>query len=140
MVERIRELMEYKQLSPSQFADGVEVPRAVISHILSARNKPSLEVVQKIVAAHQDVSISWLLLGEGEMLTSLAGKAAEEIIPMPENPAPEKTAPTSGDIDNIQNKAIGLETIAAAPEAGRTIEQITIFYSDKTFTTYSPST
>jgi DNA-binding XRE family transcriptional regulator len=69
MVHRIRELLETRQLSPTQFADLIGVGRPVISHILSERNKPSLEVVQKVLDAFPDVSLTWLLKGIGPMLT-----------------------------------------------------------------------
>ncbi|HEX8349404.1 MAG TPA: helix-turn-helix domain-containing protein [Hymenobacter sp.] len=68
MVERIRQLLETKQLTPTQFADAIGVARPIVSHILSGRNKPSLEVVQKIIAAFPDLALPWLLNGVGEML------------------------------------------------------------------------
>ena len=68
MITRIRELLEARQLSPTQFADLIGVGRPVISHILSERNKPSLEVVQKIIGAFPEISLPWLLAGTGPML------------------------------------------------------------------------
>lgn len=68
MLERIRTLLTARQLSPTQFADTIGVSRPIVSHILSGRNKPSLEVVQKIVSAFPDLSLPWLLNGEGAML------------------------------------------------------------------------
>jgi transcriptional regulator with XRE-family HTH domain len=70
MITRIRELLEARQLSPTQFADLIGVGRPVISHILSERNKPSLEVVQKIIGAFPDISLPWLLAGTGPMLVA----------------------------------------------------------------------
>jgi len=70
MVTRIRQLLEQKQLTPTQFADAIGVGRPVMSHILSERNKPSLEVVQRIIEAFPEVSMPWLLKGAGEMLES----------------------------------------------------------------------
>ncbi|SHK70068.1 helix-turn-helix domain-containing protein [Hymenobacter psychrotolerans] len=74
MVDRIRELLEAKQLTPTQFADVIGIARPIVSHILSGRNKPSLEVVQKIIAAFPDLAMPWLLTGAGPMsaLPSLA--------------------------------------------------------------------
>jgi len=76
MVTRIRQLLEQKQLTPTQFADAIGVGRPVMSHILSERNKPSLEVVQRIIDAFPEVSMSWLLRGTGEMLESSLPSAA----------------------------------------------------------------
>lgn len=63
-------LLTARQLSPTQFADTIGVSRPIVSHILSGRNKPSLEVVQKIVGAFPDLSLRWLLNGEGPMLAA----------------------------------------------------------------------
>jgi len=72
MVERIRKLLEFKRLSPTQFADAISVARPIVSHILSGRNKPSLDVVQRILAAMPDLSTAWLLNGTEPMLTPVA--------------------------------------------------------------------
>ena len=61
-------LLEVRQLTPTQFADAIGIARPIVSHILSGRNKPSLEVVQRILAAMPDLSMSWLLNGNGPML------------------------------------------------------------------------
>jgi transcriptional regulator with XRE-family HTH domain len=70
MVERIRTLLETRQLTPTQFADAIGIARPIVSHILSGRNKPSLDVVQRILAAMPDLSMPWLLNGTGPMLAS----------------------------------------------------------------------
>ena len=70
MVERIRNLLETRQLTPTQFADLIGVARPIVSHILSGRNKPSLEVVQRILAALPGLSMPWLLNGSGPMYSA----------------------------------------------------------------------
>ncbi|TGE06050.1 helix-turn-helix domain-containing protein [Hymenobacter fodinae] len=67
MVERIREILNKYQLTPTQFADAIGTARPIVSHILSGRNKPSLEVVQKIGTAYPDISLPWLMFGTGTM-------------------------------------------------------------------------
>ena len=76
MVERIRALLEIRQLTPTQFADLIGVARPIISHVLSGRNKPSLEVVQRILAAMPDLAMPWLLNGTGPMLATGSAAAA----------------------------------------------------------------
>ncbi len=53
--------MTDKNLSPSHFADEIEVQRSTISHILVGRNKPSLEIIQKIKRRFPDISYDWLI-------------------------------------------------------------------------------
>ena len=79
MVERIRTLLESRQLTPTQFADLIGVARPIVSHILSGRNKPSLEVVQRILAAMPELAMPWLLNGSGPMQGTAAVAAAEAV-------------------------------------------------------------
>lgn len=76
MVERIRALLGARQLTPTQFADAIGIARPIISHILSGRNKPSLEVVQRILAAMPELSMAWLLNGTGPMQPAPAPSAS----------------------------------------------------------------
>ena len=64
--ERIELLMKCYDLSPSQFADRTGIQRASVSHIISGRNKPSLEVMLKIYEAFPGVDMKWLMMGVGE--------------------------------------------------------------------------
>lgn len=75
--QRIRELLAARQLSPTQFADTIGISRPIVSHILSGRNKPSLEVVQKIISAFPDLALPWLLSGTGPMQSNQQQEATE---------------------------------------------------------------
>lgn len=64
--DRIELLMKSYDLSPSQFADRAGIQRASVSHILSGRNKPSLEVMLKIYESFPGLNMEWLMTGKGE--------------------------------------------------------------------------
>ena len=64
--DRIELLMKCYDLSASQFADKTGIQRASVSHILSGRNKPSLEVMLKIYEAFPGLDMKWLMTGVGE--------------------------------------------------------------------------
>jgi DNA-binding XRE family transcriptional regulator len=66
--ERISKVIEYSQLTSSEFADEIDVQRSSISHITSGRNKPSLEFIIKIKSRFPELLWDWLVTGEGEML------------------------------------------------------------------------
>ena len=74
--ERIEYLIEAYGLTPSQFADRAGIPRASVSHILGGRNKPSLEILQKVAAVFPSVDLTWLMLGIGEAPAVKKGEAA----------------------------------------------------------------
>ncbi|AZA83828.1 XRE family transcriptional regulator [Chryseobacterium lactis] len=74
--ERISKVIEYSNLTPSEFADEIDVQRSSISHITSGRNKPSLEFIIKIKSRFPELLWDWLVTGEGEMLKSELPEAA----------------------------------------------------------------
>jgi transcriptional regulator with XRE-family HTH domain len=82
LITRIKELMEQHELNASSFAEMIGVQRSSISHILSGRNKPSLEFLTKIEAAFDEVSFEWLLKGEEDKARiSTPSPARSEISP-----------------------------------------------------------
>jgi transcriptional regulator with XRE-family HTH domain len=130
MVTRIRKLLEQKQLTPTQFADLIGVGRPVMSHILSERNKPSLEVVQRIISAFPELSLPWLLSGTGEMLA--AGATEPATVPEQEGSPlleanPPIAQPTDSDVAPVPPVAVAVSApqppylakepaLAASPE------------------------
>ena len=77
MKDRIRQIMESEQLSASEFADKLQIGRAVISHILNGRNNPSLDVVTRILTKMNYINPEWLLTGMGEMHKQGNGRISE---------------------------------------------------------------
>jgi len=69
MINRISKIIKEKNLSSARFADEIGVQRSSISHVLSGRNKPSLEFIQKILKAYPDIDTNWLLSGKGNIFS-----------------------------------------------------------------------
>ncbi|KIA88640.1 helix-turn-helix domain-containing protein [Kaistella jeonii] len=74
--ERIKKIIEYSELSASEFADEIDVQRSNISHITSGRNKPSLDFIIKIKTRFPELQWDWLISGSGKMVK----KNEEELI------------------------------------------------------------
>lgn len=69
IVTRIKYYMNSQNIGSSQFADACDIPRPTLSQILNGRNKKiSDEIIRKIHQAYPDLSMLWLMFGEGEML------------------------------------------------------------------------
>lgn len=78
IVSRLKKYMDYRQIAISQFADTCFIPRPTISQILNGRNKKiSDELIGKIHAAYPELSIVWLMFGEGDMLVNSSIKISE---------------------------------------------------------------
>ncbi len=72
MVNRILSILKDKNITASQFADMIDVQRSSMSHIMSGRNNPSLDFVNKILVAFPDIDTDWLIFGKGNMYKSKA--------------------------------------------------------------------
>ena len=120
-VYRVTKVMEYYNLSSSAFADRIKVQRSSISHLLSGRNKPSLDFVLKVVKEFDTVDLYWLLNGKGVFPKDgiLASPAESNI--KKENSTTEKKVLVDSEIVIPGNKKI---------------ERIVLFYSDGTFREY----
>jgi transcriptional regulator with XRE-family HTH domain len=76
MKDRIILLIKAKNFTAAQFADEIGVQKSGISHIISGRNNPSLDFVQKILVRFPEVNMNWLVLGQGPMFSGDTAKSA----------------------------------------------------------------
>lgn len=119
--DRLTIIMRFYQLSASAFADKIQVPRSSISHLLSGRNKPSLDFVLKVVKEFDDVELYWLLNGKGTF------------------PISESSTPALEQV--VQKSEVISKPLSVLPEVetntlSKKIERIVIFFDDGTFKEY----
>ena len=67
-IKRLEILLDYYSLNASSFADKIGVQRSSMSHLLSGRNKPSLDFIMKISDVFPAVNLYWILDGKDEFL------------------------------------------------------------------------
>lgn len=67
MKDRILEFLRRENKTSAQFAEEINVQPSGISHILSGRNKPSLDFVLKMLEKYSFLSTEWLMFGKGSM-------------------------------------------------------------------------
>lgn len=103
-LKRLEQLMENHQLNAAAFAEKIGVQRSSVSHILSRRNKPSLEFILKVQAEFTEADFDWLLLGARKKSSPTSnqllvdqGKVDELEADKSINP-PQKSIPTSLDV------------------------------------------
>jgi len=125
--KRLNILMDYYEISAALLAEKIEVQRSSISHILSGRNKPSLEFVLKILKAFPEVELYWLLNGVGHFPKQVEIPAS----------APDLfTASKPNEIIKEATKPI-IKSVEKAEIEGE-IERIVVFYRNGTFKNYTP--
>ena len=141
MIDRINMLLKAKNITVSQFTQAIKIQRSGMSHILSGRNKPSLDFVLRVLKHYPEINPSWLLLGEGEMY--LSDKIDVQTSMFSDKNEREDIEHTLIE-DNQSTETLSKETkktIHTIPIIGnkpqtRKIEKIIVLYSDNTFDEY----
>lgn len=136
--KRIEKILSYYGISATAFAETISFNRSTISHILSGRNKPSLEFVMKIVNTYPEVELYWLLNGKGDFPPledsneNSAADLLQDISAKTKVKAPSKETeqlPSNTNKTPISNHHLG---------ASSNIDRIVIFYADGSFKEYLP--
>ncbi|MDT8432164.1 MAG: helix-turn-helix transcriptional regulator [Bacteroidales bacterium] len=83
MEDRLLKFLDTEQLSSSKFADVIGVQRSSVSHILTGRNKPSFDFLQKTLKAFPMLNADWLILGEGDMYEGERGPGGGSLFDQP---------------------------------------------------------
>lgn len=109
-VKRLQKVMDYYGESSSSFAEKIGVQRSNISHILSGRNKPSLDFVLKVLYSFPEVELNWLINGNGNF-----------------------PAETLKEISSHEQSSTEIIKKTSRESINKSIERIVIFYSDGSF-------
>lgn len=120
--KRLQKIIEFYGLSATIFAEKLEVNRSTISHLLSGRNKPSLDFVLKVLHHFPEVELYWLLNGKG-------------IFPL-KNQSNKLTTPTFDKSWNTKETTISSQHINTNSLDDDEIDKIVIFYKNGTFKAY----
>lgn len=118
--DRLKHLMDYYQLSASAFADRIQVQRSSISHLLSGRNKPSLDFVLRVIKEFDEVELYWLLNGKGTFPAEI-----------PSSPFSKEASPPTLEISESTPRKAEI-----ASDLSKKIERIVMFFDDGTFKEY----
>lgn len=140
MKERIIKIMECERMGQAQFASAIGIQRAAMSHIISGRNNPSLDVVTKILHRYPQINPDWLLLGKGEMLRDNT-PAMEPADNIAKNPPQIQVVPEGHQKLPFQESRKELENsektwAVSVEKSSKTVSKIMVFYSDNTYDTF----
>ncbi|TDX10281.1 helix-turn-helix domain-containing protein [Flavobacterium sp. S87F.05.LMB.W.Kidney.N] len=141
-VKRLEIVLDYYGLNASAFADKIGVQRSSMSHLLSGRNKPSLDFVMKILEVFPDVDLYWILIGRGNF-----PKNDDVVISETKTPSPISNENSSQDLfseikfsknEKTETKVLPESKMPNFNSEDNEIEKIVFFYKNGTFKTYSP--
>ncbi|MGC9375930.1 MAG: helix-turn-helix domain-containing protein [Bacteroidales bacterium] len=141
MKERILALLKDKQISATKLAEMIDVQRSSISHILSGRNKPSFDFIEKILTAYPDLNAQWLITGKGEMYIHQKSLFDQDFQSSEEHKnltSRESHIQNTLD-DNMElKKPEAVKSKITENEKEKKIERIVLFYTDGKFKEYKP--
>jgi len=125
MIERFKSLLENLHLSPSESADRIGVQRSSISHILSGRNKPSIDFLEKILVAFPETDVNYLITGKKVFSESVIKEPAFSV----------------QDDQKGLNSAVNInyEKKIPVPDLKEPVEKIILVYKNNTFRILDPS-
>lgn len=148
---RLQQIMDYYGLTASAFADKLEIQRSSVSHLLSERNKPSLDFILKLIEQFPEVDMYWITQGKGNfpptpsvlkntevvknqsVQTDLFGNMLTEV--HIQKPKIEENKPEIA-IEKQPEKRIENQSINEIPDVkntGKKISKIIFFYEDNSF-------
>jgi len=139
--QRLQQVMDYYGLNAAAFADSLEIQRSGISHLLSERNKPSLDFILKLIEKFPEVDMYWITQGKGsfprkEETHSISRRKQPdlfsdipeiEMTPTVAAPAQEKAVQESATAPIIEEK------LSVLTDTHKKIKRIIFFYEDNHF-------
>jgi transcriptional regulator with XRE-family HTH domain len=152
-IKRLEIILDYYSLNASSFADKIGVQRSSMSHLLSGRNKPSLDFILKILEVYPEVDLYWILNGKGSFPKKEDRTETKNNAPTPITNL-ERIASEIEKEDNLfgvknpisKNRIVvntstnfSNEDLSSDQENETAIDRIVIFYKNGTFRNYSPN-
>ena len=159
MKDRIRQLMEAQNMTQQSFATFVDMAPATLSSILNERTKPTLNTVEAIRAKFPNISIDWLMFGNGTMFvddakendassTPREGMAGEQTLnfgdteSVAENVSYNAAQQRSGNGVAARSQQVAIQPVRTdvvyKEKECRRITEIRVFYDDQTWESFVP--
>lgn len=153
MREKLLSLMRSEGLTSSRLAELLGIQPSGISHILSGRNKPSFDFVQKILRRFPKINPDWLLLDQGPMYrdaadsSTAAASQATQPVPQLFTDTPQNNVKTQSAanaihvIDGLHPTDAHANEVSAMTSSQKhgNVKRIIVLYDDHTFESYNPS-
>lgn len=145
--DRVKQVMDRENLTAGAFADSIGVSPATITHILNGRNKyPSTEVLLRLHNRYPDVSMQWLLLGEGDGVSAptigqegLFNEDERAVNPTNDTEFSENRKEMGFKDSRKDVKEPVIQEIIYKERPVRKITEIRIFFDDNTYETFTPT-
>lgn len=126
--QRLEQVIESEKMTAKQFAQEVGIQAGTISNILSGRNNPSLDVLQRVLNRFRALSSDWLILGVGPMYRQNGAVVEQSLFDV----RPEDAPQASLHIETQKTEQSPAPS-SIQPTPVKLVDKILIFYTDGTF-------
>ncbi|MBQ7181010.1 MAG: helix-turn-helix domain-containing protein [Bacteroidaceae bacterium] len=146
MKDRIYQLMKQQGMSQKQFANELCVGEATLSSIFTGRTRPTTNIISNIHERFPEVSIPWLMFGEGDMYAGetvsehllTASSDVNDVSPAADMFSEMRSQePVSIPTSMPPTMPLMRETIKYVDKPQRKITEIRVFFDDGTYETFS---
>lgn len=151
--DKIKHILIDKNITPSYFADEIGVQRSSISHILSGRNRPSFDIIQKIIRRFPDLGYEWIMEDNSHKPSATSAnytnRESSARLSIPNRYSSVEAVRTDYGASSRKSRSEPVmptsTTVADSPAdfanntRERKVERILIFYTDGSFREYTSS-
>ena len=137
MNEKLRILLQSENLTASRLAEILEIKPAAVSHILSGRNKPSFDLLCKIVNRFPHINPYWLLGDAQEMRNANMPNSTEVQHGTSGGTLFDQVEGTTSKSENLDIYQFS-DNKPSRTSGSANIEKIIVVYSDHSFEELTP--
>lgn len=154
---RLKHFIDYKELPVTQFADLCGIPRPTLSQLLSGRNKKLSNVIVGLIHDRfPELSVLWLMFGEGEMLVPApinptlmteAEKFMDDVSEFDDDAIFSELNTSKNTVNNPNNRVVrepfrvsqSVDKIEIPAQKCKKVTSITVFFDDNSYEVFVPS-
>lgn len=126
--ERLQKILDFYGISATELSNQISFNRSTISHLLSGRNKPSLDFVMKVLEKFPEVELYWFLNGKGNFPSK---KTKDPIdLKFEQNNAQKEALPKKEEVQELN--PLNFPDTANQND----IDRIVIFFKDGSFKSF----
>ena len=107
VVARINIIREEKGVTAAALAEKIGVQRSSFSHLISGRNKPSLDLLVRLHEAYPEYSLDWLVFGTSTPPSSDRFVAVDKGVLLPPYVPPTHKQKVTQENPRISSKVVG---------------------------------
>jgi len=148
MKDRLQQFLTLEQLSPARLSEIIGIQRSGLSHILSGRNKPGFDFINKLLLKFPAINAEWLITGKGKIYKEQLSPSVD----LKASPSVDLKADNESTVQYSDNTLFREETRVPEPSENlikekiwtddskkRALKKMIFIYSDGTFVEYLPS-